>query len=156
MLGVELRSSMVIFGLPQWLSSKESTHNVGDSADAGLILGLRRSPGEGHGNWPQYPCLENPMDRGAWELQSMGPQRVRQDWSDWAWIHACTCLGDNLPHLHHFPRLSTLFKILRSILIRYLCLFSTSLIPLNNCLTISVLPYLYSPLSILFSRLFSN
>ena len=25
-----------------------------------------RSPGEGNGNPLQYPCLENPMDRGAW------------------------------------------------------------------------------------------
>ena len=31
-----------------------------------LILGLGRSPGEGHGNPLQYSCLENAMDRGAW------------------------------------------------------------------------------------------
>ena len=35
--------------------------------DAGLISGAGRSPGEGNGNSPQYPCLGNPMDRGAWE-----------------------------------------------------------------------------------------
>ena len=34
--------------------------------DMGLIPGLGRSPGEGHGNPLQYPCLENPMDREAW------------------------------------------------------------------------------------------
>jgi len=34
--------------------------------DLGSIPGLGRSPGEGHGNPLQYPCLENPMDRGAW------------------------------------------------------------------------------------------
>ena len=28
---------------------------------------LERSPGEGHGNPLQYSCLENPMDRGAWQ-----------------------------------------------------------------------------------------
>ena len=33
---------------------------------AGLISGLGRSPGGGHGNPLQYSCLENPMDRGAW------------------------------------------------------------------------------------------
>ena len=33
--------------------------------DLGLIPGLGRSPGEGNGNPLQYPCLENPMDRGA-------------------------------------------------------------------------------------------
>ena len=34
--------------------------------DAGSVSGLGRSPGGGHGNPLQYPCLENPMDRGAW------------------------------------------------------------------------------------------
>ena len=34
--------------------------------DMGLILGMERSSGEGSVNPPQYPCLENPMDRGAW------------------------------------------------------------------------------------------
>ena len=33
----------------------------------GSILGSGRSPGGGHGNSPQYSCLENPMDRGAWQ-----------------------------------------------------------------------------------------
>ena len=36
-----------------------------DARDAGSILGLGRSPGGGHGNLLQYPCLENPIDRGA-------------------------------------------------------------------------------------------
>ena len=40
--------------------------NAGDIKDTGSILGLGRSPGRGHGNPLQYPCLENPMDRGAW------------------------------------------------------------------------------------------
>ena len=31
-----------------------------------LIPGSGKSPGEGHDNPPQYSCLENPMDRGAW------------------------------------------------------------------------------------------
>ena len=34
----------------------------------GLIPGLERSPGGGHGNPFQYSCLENPMDRGAWQV----------------------------------------------------------------------------------------
>ena len=42
---------------------KKSACNVGDLS---LIPGLGRSPGEGNGNSLQYPCLENPMDRGAW------------------------------------------------------------------------------------------
>ena len=30
-------------------------------------LGQEDSPGEGHGSPFQYSCLENPMDRGAWQ-----------------------------------------------------------------------------------------
>ena len=37
--------------------------------------------GEGNGNPLQYYCLENPTDRGASRLQSMGSQRVRHDWA---------------------------------------------------------------------------
>ena len=40
--------------------------NAGDIRDAGLIPELGRFPGGGYGNPLQYPCLENPMDRGAW------------------------------------------------------------------------------------------
>ena len=38
----------------------------GDLRGMGLIPGLGRSPGGGHGNPLQCSCLENPMDRGAW------------------------------------------------------------------------------------------
>ena len=48
---------------------KESACNVGD---LGLIPGLERSPGGGHGNPLQYSCLENPMDRGAWPATAQG------------------------------------------------------------------------------------
>ena len=37
------------------------------AGDLGLIPGLGRSPGGGHGNPLQHSCLENPMDRGAWQ-----------------------------------------------------------------------------------------
>ena len=37
-----------------------------NSGDLGLICGLGRSPGRGHGNPLKYSCLGNPMDRGAW------------------------------------------------------------------------------------------
>ena len=40
--------------------------NAGDERDVGLIPGLGRSPRVGNGNPPQYSCLENSMDRGAW------------------------------------------------------------------------------------------
>ena len=47
---------------------KNPPANAGDVRDMGLIPGLRRSPGGGHGNPLQYSCLENPMDRGAWQV----------------------------------------------------------------------------------------
>ena len=48
---------------------KNPSANVGD---AGLIPGLGRYPGEGNGNLPQYSCLGNPMDRGAWQATVYG------------------------------------------------------------------------------------
>ena len=43
---------------------KKSVCNAGDS---GSVPGLGRSPGEGNGYPLQYSCLENSMDRGAWQ-----------------------------------------------------------------------------------------
>ena len=37
-----------------------------NAGDKGLIPGLERSPGGGHGNPLQYSCLENSVNRGAW------------------------------------------------------------------------------------------
>ena len=45
---------------------KNPPANAGDVRDAGLIPGLGRSPGGGHGNPLQYSCLENPRNRGDW------------------------------------------------------------------------------------------
>jgi len=47
---------------PSDSDGKESACNAGDG---GSIPGWGRSPGEGNGDPLQYPCLENPMDRGA-------------------------------------------------------------------------------------------
>ena len=46
---------------------KESAYNAGDPC---LIPGSGRSNGEGNGNALQYSCLENSMDRGAWQANS--------------------------------------------------------------------------------------
>ena len=50
--------------LPHSSVGKESAYTAGDR---GLIPGLGRSPGEGNGNPLQDSCLENLMDRGAWQ-----------------------------------------------------------------------------------------
>ena len=41
--------------------------SAGDIRDAGSTSGLGRSSREGNGNPLQYSCLENSMDRGAWQ-----------------------------------------------------------------------------------------
>ena len=45
---------------------------AGDIRDEGSTPGLGRSPGGGQGNQLQYSCLENPMDRGAWQATVYG------------------------------------------------------------------------------------
>ena len=51
-----------------------------NAGDAGSIPGSGRSPGERNGNPLQYSCLENPMDRGAWQAiySPWHHKRVRQ------------------------------------------------------------------------------
>ena len=44
----------------------------GNTGDLGLISGLGRSPGEENGNPSQDSCLENSMDRGAWQATVHG------------------------------------------------------------------------------------
>ena len=51
---------------------KDLPANAGDIRDLVSIPGLGRSPGGGHGNPLQYSCLENPMDRGAWQATIHG------------------------------------------------------------------------------------
>ena len=46
--------------------------NAGDLRDVSSIPGMGRSPGGRHSNPLQYSCLENPMDRGAWQATVHG------------------------------------------------------------------------------------
>ena len=46
---------------------KNLPDKAGDIRDLGSIPGSGRFPGGGHGNPLLYSCLENPMDRGAWQ-----------------------------------------------------------------------------------------
>ena len=66
-------------GFPGGTAVKNMPANAEDTRDTFLIPGLGRSPGEGNGNPIHYSCLENPMDRGASRLQSMGSQSIRLD-----------------------------------------------------------------------------
>ena len=46
--------------------------DAGDPRNAGSIPGLGRSSGGGNSNPPQYSCLENSVDRGAWQVTIHG------------------------------------------------------------------------------------
>ena len=75
--------------LPAGVTGKEP--NAEDLRDASSVPGSGRWPGGGHGNPPQYFCLENPMDRGAWRA----PREVHrvaksQTWLKWLSTRACT------------------------------------------------------------------
>ena len=61
--------SLPLNNFPGGSDGKASAYNAGD---LGLIPGSGRSPGEGNGNPLQYSCLENPMDREAWEATVHG------------------------------------------------------------------------------------
>ena len=67
---------MYSMGFPRSSVSKESACNAGD---LGSVPGSGRSPGEGSGNPLQYFCLENPMDRGAWQATVHEVTRVRHN-----------------------------------------------------------------------------
>ena len=54
------------------LMVKNSPANAGDVRDAGSVPGSGRSPGGQHGNPLQYSCLENSLDRGAWQATVHG------------------------------------------------------------------------------------
>ena len=57
----------IVLGFLGGASGKELSANAGELRDTGSILGSGRSPGEEYSNAFQYSCLENAMDRGAWE-----------------------------------------------------------------------------------------
>ena len=52
--------------------SSDSKESAYDAGDLGSIPGSGRSPGEVNGFLVQYSCLENSMDRGAWQATVHG------------------------------------------------------------------------------------
>ena len=64
------------------LTVKNSPASAGDVRDAGSVPGSGRSPGGQHGNPLQYSCLENSMDRGAWQATVHGVAKNRTGLSD--------------------------------------------------------------------------
>ena len=73
---------------------KNVSANAGDAREIGLIPGLGRSPGGGHGNPLQYSCLENPMDRGAWQAAVHGVAKSQTQLSDFTFHFSFSCIGE--------------------------------------------------------------
>ena len=61
-----------LWGLSGGTVVKNLPANAGDARDLGAVFGFGRSPGVGNGNPLQYSCLENSMDRGAWQATVHG------------------------------------------------------------------------------------
>ena len=69
---IRSRAGSLLGGLPGDSVAKNLPVSAGAARDMAWIPESGRSPGEGNGSPLQYPCLENPMDRGVWWVQSMG------------------------------------------------------------------------------------
>ena len=96
--------------LPSFPGGSDGKESVCNAGDLGLIPGSRRSPGEGNGYPLQYSCLENPTDREAWWLHSIGSQRVGHDWATPLQFR-CKSEGCSFSRLHCFQ---TFFQNLSS------------------------------------------
>ena len=68
------------------LAVKNLPANAGDKRDAGSIPELGRYPGEGNGDPLQYSCLDNAMDRGAWQATV---HRVAKRWTQLERLSTC-------------------------------------------------------------------
>ena len=83
---MERQPTPVFLVFPGGSDGKEFACNEGDLYS---IPGLGRYPGEGNGNPPQYSCLENSMDRGAWQATV---HEVTKIWTRLSNFHSLTHL----------------------------------------------------------------
>ena len=95
LLVIHFKHSSIFSGASQVvLVVKNPPTKAGDPRDAGLISALRGSPGGGNGSPLQYSCLENPIDRGAWQttVQSVTQSQTQLKWlgnsSSFLWSHS--------------------------------------------------------------------
>ena len=66
---------MLNMDFPSDSAGKESTCNVGDTGDAGSVLGPKRSPGEGNGNLLLFSLPGNSLTEEPGWPQPMGSQK---------------------------------------------------------------------------------
>ena len=77
---------------------KNPPASAGDGRDVHLISGSGRSPRGRRGNPLQYSCLENPMDRGVWQVMVHGV--MESDTTEYA--HTCVYAFNQFDLLHQF------------------------------------------------------
>ena len=70
--------SLLVVASQVALVVKNPLANAGDAGDKASIPELGRFPEGGHGSPLQYSCLENPMDRVAWQAIDHG---VTKSWT---------------------------------------------------------------------------
>ena len=78
---------MIKFGLPQWLSGKESTCNAGDAGDVGSIPGWGRSPGRRA--WKTTPVFLPGESHGQKSLAGYSPWGLKESDTTEVTEHAC-------------------------------------------------------------------
>ena len=93
---------------------------AGDTRNPGSIPGLGRSPGEGNENTVQYSCLENHMDRRAWQttVHRAAKSQTRLSTCVRARIHTHT-------HTHTVSLQRRITFCCTAKSIRYMCIYST-------------------------------
>ena len=74
---LQLLMTDILWASQTALVVKNPTASAGDVRDIGLIPGSGRAPGGGHENPLQYSCLENLLDRGAWQITVHGVTKSR-------------------------------------------------------------------------------
>ena len=84
-----------------------------DTGDCVSISGLGRSPGEENGNPLQYSCLENSMNRGAWQTVVHGVTKSQTWPSNWTHTHTHTHTCTHAC-MHAHPQRPWRFQLLRA------------------------------------------
>ena len=135
--------SLEYFKALDFPGGSEGKASVCNAGDLGSSPGLGRSPGEGNGNPLQYYCLENPMDRGAWQAAVYGVTKSWTRLSEFTLLHwreagrangewgACSVLGRPLRVLLCYRSFQYFWAALRVLFSPY-CFLNPLLPQLQN------------------------
>ena len=85
---------------------KKPPVNAGDTRDNVYDPWAGKIPGEGNGNPLQYSCLENPMDRGAWQAT------VHRVTNSWMWLKQPSTQKAHVPSSGEWSYLPLLYLML--------------------------------------------